>query len=221
MSDMASVIVPKSDQTNADDFLSGPRTIKITGVTIRGGQEQPISVSYDGDNGKPYKPCKSMCRLMVSAWGADSKQYVGRSMTLYRDATVRWAGLEVGGIRVSHMSDIERPLTVALTMTKQNRKPFTVKPLVTGAKETASPQVAETRETGSEPVMPTTPATDAATISPDESLALEARCTENSIKIPTVKKFFKVERFSQLTAEQLVAAHKMIDGTLAQREQER
>lgn len=136
MSDMGQVIIPKSDQLNADDLIAGPRTIKVTAVTIRGGQEQPISISFEGDNGKPYKACKSMCRVMVTAWGADSKKYAGRSMTLYRDASVKWGGMEVGGIRISHMSDIESAITMALTMTRANKKPFTVKPL---AKESAAP----------------------------------------------------------------------------------
>ena len=129
MSDMSQVIIPKSDQLNADDLIAGPMTITITQVTIRGGQEQPIAISFEGDNGKPYKACKSMCRVMVTAWGADSKKYTGRSMTLYRDPSVKWGGLEVGGIRISHMSDITAPLTLALTMTRANKKPFTVQPL--------------------------------------------------------------------------------------------
>ncbi len=129
MSDMTAVITPKSDQKNADDLLSGPITIKITEVKIRPGTEQPISIHFEGDEGKPYKACKSMCRVMVAAWGPDSHAYVGRSMTLYRDPLVKWAGMEVGGIRISHMSDIGSPMTMALTATKGSRKPFTVKPL--------------------------------------------------------------------------------------------
>lgn len=129
MSDMTAAIVPKSDQMNADDLIAGPITIKISNVTIRGGQEQPVSIHYEGDNGKPYKPCKSMSRVLVAAWGADAKEYVGRSLTLYRDPTVKWAGMDVGGIRISHMSDIEGPLTMALTATKGSRKPFTVRPI--------------------------------------------------------------------------------------------
>lgn len=138
MNDMKSVIVPRSDQLNSDDLLAGPITVVITGVTIRPGTEQPISVHYDGDNGKPYKPCKSMCRVMVTAWGADSKQYIGRSMILYRDATVKWGGMEVGGLRISHMSDIDSALTMALTVTRANRKPYTVKPLVAADQVTIS-----------------------------------------------------------------------------------
>jgi hypothetical protein len=133
--DMTSAIVPKSDQLNSDDLISGPIEIVITSVTIRGGQEQPVSIYYDGDNGKPYKPCKSMSRALVMAWGPDAKQYVGRSMTLYRDPTVKWAGMEVGGIRISHLSHIPEALTMALTATKGSRKPYTVRPLEVAAPE--------------------------------------------------------------------------------------
>jgi len=140
MNDMKQTIIPKSDQLNADDLISGPMTIKITSVEIRGGQEQPVAISFEGDNGKPYKACKSMCRVMVTAWGPDSKKYVGRSMTLYRDPAVKWGGMEVGGIRISHMSDIGESMTMALTVTRANRRPFTVKPIASGApKSSPSP----------------------------------------------------------------------------------
>ena len=127
--DMKQAIVPKSDQLNADDLITGPMTVKITGVSVKGGQEQPVSIAYEGDNGKPFKPCKSMCRVLVTAWGPDSSQYAGRSMTLYCDPKVRWAGMEVGGIRISHMSDIGSDMTMSLTATRGNKKPYTVKPL--------------------------------------------------------------------------------------------
>jgi hypothetical protein len=130
MTNMSKVIEARSDQLNADDLIGGTMTIKITGVDIKGGQEQPVSIHFEGDNGKPYKACKSMCRVMVSAWGADSKNYIGRSMTLYRDPKVKWGGMEVGGIRISHMSDIDSDLTMALTVTRANKKAYTVKPLV-------------------------------------------------------------------------------------------
>lgn len=147
MNDMSSVIVPKSDQLNADDLITGPLTATIRDVRIRGGQEQPVSIFYEGDNGKPYKPCKSMCRVMVMMWGDDANQYVGRSLTLYRDPGVKWAGMAVGGIRISHMSHIERETTTALTETKGVRKAFTVKPLriqETQQRQQAPSQQAET-----------------------------------------------------------------------------
>ena len=215
MDDMASTIIPKSDQLNSDDLITGPITITITGVDIRSGQEQPISIHYEGDGGKPYKACKSMCRVMVSAWGPDSKKYTGRSLTLYRDPKVRWGGMEVGGIRISHMSDIPESMTMALTVTRANKKPFTVKPIVSGA-----PKAASVVNDDSKMANVSKPDADAApTITADEALALEARCTENSIKIGAVKKHFAVERFSQMTGGQLVQAHQMIDSTLKQRQE--
>lgn len=128
MSDMSQVIQPKSDQINADDLIAGPMTIKITDVKVQGGQEQPVSIHFAG-SGKVYRPCKSMSRVLVAAWGADAKNYVGRSLTLYRDPKVKWGGMEVGGIRISHMTHIERDMTMMLTMTKQNRAPHKVKVL--------------------------------------------------------------------------------------------
>lgn len=129
MNDMAGAIIPKSDQLNSDDLIAGSITITVTEVKIRGGQEQPVSIHYEGDNGKPYKSCKSMNRVLVAAWGPDASKYPGRRMTLFRDPSVKWAGMEVGGIRISHLSDIGSPMTMALTATKGSRKPFTVTPL--------------------------------------------------------------------------------------------
>ncbi len=170
MNDMASTIIPKSDQLNADDLIAGPMTIKITGVDIRSGQEQPISIHFEGDNGKPYKACKSMCRVMVTAWGPDSKKYVGRLMTLYRDKTVKWGGMEVGGIRISHMSDIDSAMTMALTVTRANRKPFTVKPLAQkpAAQQEAALPSGEDATTSGQPAV-------TAAISADEALLILAR----------------------------------------------
>lgn len=139
MGDMSQVIVPKSDQINADDLLSGSMTIKVTSVKVASGQEQPVSMFFDGST-KAYRPCKSMARVLVTAWGADSSKYVGRSLTLYCDPKVKWGGMEVGGIRISHMSHIESPLTMALTVTRANKKPFTVRPLTAAPeKSSASP----------------------------------------------------------------------------------
>jgi len=129
MNDMTSVIIPKSDQINADDLIAGPLTITITEVEIRPGTEQPVTIRYVGDNGKPWKPCKSMCRVMVMVWGPDASKYAGKSLKLYRDPSVKWGALEVGGIRISEMSDINAPIAMALTATKGNKKAFEVKPL--------------------------------------------------------------------------------------------
>ena len=127
--DVSKTIAPKSDQLNADDLIGGARTIKITKITKAESPEQPINIFFEGDEGKPYKPCKSMRRVLVQLWGKDGQEYVGRSLTIYRDNSVRFGGVDVGGIRISHMSHIDKPVTLALTASKTNRKPFTVQPL--------------------------------------------------------------------------------------------
>lgn len=134
MNDMLMTIVPKSTQLNADDLIGGvAKIIKITSVKITPGSEQPVAIHYEGDNGKPYMACKSMRRVLVNVWGADANKYVGRSLELIRDDSVKFGGMEVGGIRISRISDISRPVTMALTASKAVRRPFTVQPLPVGA----------------------------------------------------------------------------------------
>ena len=127
---MTDTIVPKSDQMNADDLMSGPRTFTITEVYKTGSDDQPFSVVLaEFDQKRPYKPSKSMRRVMVTAWTKDADTYVGKRLTLYRDPDIKFGAQEVGGIRISHMSGIAKPLKLALTVTKGKRAPFVVQPL--------------------------------------------------------------------------------------------
>lgn len=129
MTDLRMTVTPKSDQLNYDDMIGGTKTIKITGVKVRVG-DQPVVISYEGDEGKPYLPCKSMRRVMITCWGSNGDEYVGKSLKLYGDKNVKWGGQEVGGIRISHMSNIEGKQRMALTETRGKRTPFVVDPLV-------------------------------------------------------------------------------------------
>ena len=126
--DMTRTIEPRSDQLNADDLMAGPVTVTITSVT-RGTPEQPVNVELAEYPGRPYRPAKSMRRVLVAAWGKDSSVYAGRRLTLYRDPRVRFGREEVGGIRISHLSHISEAMTVMLTVTRGRRAPFTVQPL--------------------------------------------------------------------------------------------
>lgn len=129
--DLTGTVIPKSDQLNADDLIPGPRTIRITRVSRNdsGGGEQPVNVFFEGDGGKPWRPCKGMRRVMIAVWGSDASAYAGRSMTLFHDPTVTWGGMEVGGIRISHMSHMDERRTLAVTISKKARKPYEVLPL--------------------------------------------------------------------------------------------
>lgn len=132
MTDLSQTILAKSDQLNADDLIGGKTlTLEITDVRGRESADQPIDIFFKGDNGKPWKPCKSMRRALVFAWGANGKEYVGRSLTLYRDPEVKFGGIAVGGLRISHMSHIDGPMSFPLTASKGSKKIFSVKPLKT------------------------------------------------------------------------------------------
>jgi hypothetical protein len=139
--DISSTLAAKSNQLNTDDLISGPITIQITCVSA-GSPEQPVAIGYEGDEGKPWYPCKSMRRVLVAAWGADASQYVGRRVTLFRDPEVMYGGIKVGGIRLSHLSDIDAPLSIALTVTRQKRAPYRVQPLAPVALPAPAPDPA-------------------------------------------------------------------------------
>lgn len=124
--DMTETIKPKSDQLNADDLITGPITTVISGVRVVKG-DQPVVIEIPGY--MPFKPCKTMRRLLILAWGNDGNQWIGKSFTLYRDETVKWAGKAIGGIRISHMSDIPQAQTHMLTAARGKRSEYTVYPL--------------------------------------------------------------------------------------------
>lgn len=137
MADMTQTIIPKSDQLNADDLLTGPRTITITKTVIKDSKEQPVDVFFEGDNNKPYRPGLSMRRVMVDLWGPDQEQYTGRSMTLYCDPSIKFGKDKVGGIRISHMSHLDQTMKIMLTTTRARRSEFTVLPLPVNDAESA------------------------------------------------------------------------------------
>ena len=118
MIDMRDTVEIKSDQLNAEDLLSGPITITITGVKKLSDKQQPIAISFDGDKGKPWKPCKGMRVLLMAKWGINAALYKGRKVTIYNDPSVKWAGEPYGGIRVSHMDNVDGDFIFPLTISK-------------------------------------------------------------------------------------------------------
>ncbi|NRQ51766.1 hypothetical protein [Aeromicrobium stalagmiti] len=128
MTDLRGTIVPKSDQLNAEQLLAGDMTITVTDVRM-GSEDQPVILHYENDMGRPYKPCKTMRKLLIFAWGEDGRRWIGKSMTLYNDQQVRFGGMTVGGIRISHLSHIDREISVSLTATKGKKAQHNILPL--------------------------------------------------------------------------------------------
>lgn len=107
MSDIGFALEAKSDQLNYDDIADTEIVITVSEVRVRAG-DQPVSVYFNGCNNRPWKPSKGMLRLLATAWSRDSSSWVGKSAQLYGDKTVKWAGKEIGGIRIRALSDINQ-----------------------------------------------------------------------------------------------------------------
>lgn len=138
--DLTESIAPKSDQINAEDLLTGPRTFTISEVRA-GSAEQPFDFHLAELPGRPYRPSKSMRRVIVDAWGKEGSVYAGRRLTLYRDPEVTFGRDKVGGIKISHLSHIEKRRSLALTVTRGQRKAHTVDPLPDAAPAQPEPSV--------------------------------------------------------------------------------
>jgi hypothetical protein len=118
-------LVAKSDQLNADDIIGKEITVRVTGVRRSDTAEQPVIVEIDG-GWRPWKPCKTMRRVLAHAWGENAREWIGRSLVLYRDSSVRFGSDEVGGIRIRAMSHIPSRITIALSATKGKKAKHTV-----------------------------------------------------------------------------------------------
>lgn len=126
MTDVSFALEAKSDQLNSVDIMGAEPVIRIREVKVRQG-DQPVSVYFDGDNNRPWKPSKGMLRVLAGAWGRDSSAWVGKYAQLYFEHTVKYAGKEVGGIRIRALSDIDqRGLSFALRINQKQTEPYHV-----------------------------------------------------------------------------------------------
>lgn len=130
MTDISNTLAPKSDQQNFDDYINGPRTVLISGVKVFDGEQQPVHVELAEYPGRPFKPNKSMRRVLAKWWGPDSSAWVGRRLTLFGNPGVSYGGKTVGGVEIAAMSHIDGPKSLPLTETRGKKKNFTVQPLV-------------------------------------------------------------------------------------------
>lgn len=126
--DLTNTIQAKSDQVNADDLISGPITVTIESVSA-GSAEQPVDIHLVERPGKAYRPSKSMRRVMVACWGKEASAYAGHRLTLYRDPSIKFGGEAIGGIKISHLSHIDKRQSIALTVKRGQRQMHIVDPL--------------------------------------------------------------------------------------------
>lgn len=129
--DITNSLAPRSDQINADDLVAGPQTFTIREV-VGGKAEQPFDFLLV-ETDRAFRPAVTMRRLIAAAWGTNGDAYVGRRLTVYRDPTIRFGKDVVGGIRISHMSHIDKRVEVKLQVTRGKREMFAVDPLPAAA----------------------------------------------------------------------------------------
>ncbi len=126
MADISIAMQAKSDQLNAADIMGCEPVLVIRDVQVRQG-DQPVWVYYHGDNNRPWKPSKGMIRILAAGWGTNSDNWIGKGVQVFMEPSVRYAGKEVGGIRVRAMTDIpQRGLNATITISRTKREPYKV-----------------------------------------------------------------------------------------------
>ena len=136
--DITDTLAPNSDQLDAVDLLGGPRTFTIARVAVTNA-EQPVDVHL-AEFARPWRPGKSMRRVLAACWGPDGAQWVGRRVTLYCDPDVIFGKDKVGGTRISHLSHLDGEKRIPLLVSRGKSATYTVKPL---ADEPAAPTEAD------------------------------------------------------------------------------
>jgi len=125
--DISNTLAPNSDQLDAVDLLSGPQTFTVDRVT-KGNAEQPIQVHFR-EFPRPWRPGVNQRRVLGNVWGTDSAEWAGRRLTLFCDQEVAYGGQKVGGIRVSHMSHIQKRTGTPIIPTRGKSTIYNVDPL--------------------------------------------------------------------------------------------
>lgn len=128
MTDIAATLISKSDQLDNVDLIGGPRDFTITGVKVKAG-DQPVEFTL-AEFDRVWRPGLTMRRLMSHVWGTtDASTFVGRRVRLYRDPSVKFGNESPGGTRISHMSHIDKTVTVELPAKRGKSDKFVVEPL--------------------------------------------------------------------------------------------
>lgn len=125
--DISDTLAPTSDQLDAVDLLSGERTFMIERVS-KGNAEQPVNIHL-AEFPRPWRPGKSMRRVLVACWGPDASQYVGRAVMLFCDPDVTFGKDKVGGTRIRALSHIDGVKKIPLLVTRGKSATYTVEPI--------------------------------------------------------------------------------------------
>lgn len=161
---MKITVETRSDQLNAQDFLSGPKTFTVEAVKPGTGPNGLYDVVLQGET-RLWRPPKTVIDVMNALWGDEDTDWMGKRVALYCEESVSFGKSEVGGIRVCGASGITEPKKFRVREKKMgNPKIYTIQPL---------------------PDAPTAP-TDPAMISRDQWQQITTAAKERGIAEPLV-----------------------------------
>lgn len=126
--DISDTLAPNSDQLDAIDLHhSGPRVFTVASVS-KGPADQPVQVHL-AEFPRPWRPGKSMRRVLADCWGKEASQWIGHRVRLWCDPKVSFGGQQVGGVRVLAVSHIDTAKSVPLIITRGKTAMYKVEPL--------------------------------------------------------------------------------------------
>lgn len=131
----------ESDTIVAADLATGPKTILITNVIVISKDKKGIEIHYEGMDGKPYRPCKSMLRVLCELWETkNGEDFIGRGITLYREPNCLFKGEVTPGIRICAMSHIPKAVTVLVPEKRGKANKYEIAPLTPWPPVAAAPE---------------------------------------------------------------------------------
>jgi len=120
--DITEALAPASDQLDAVELVN-PRTFTIdTGSSLGQRDGKTVAEIRLLNFARVWRPSKGMLDVLAACWGTDAKQWVGHQVTVYNDPEVMFGKDKVGGVRISHLSHIDKARTVTIRGAGAGRK---------------------------------------------------------------------------------------------------
>lgn len=120
--DITEALAPASDQLDAIE-LTQPRTFTIGTGSALGKRDGKTVAEIRFENfDRVWRPSKGMLDVLAACWGTDVREWVGRRVTVYNDPEVMFGKDKVGGVRISHLSHIDKPRSITIRASGAGRK---------------------------------------------------------------------------------------------------
>ena len=129
MVDITPALQAKSDQLNAEDLITGPITVHVTGGYLAEGNRLVVELAEYPQ--RPWLASRGMAKFIGAIWGTETDEWAkNAAITLFRNPEVVYGGKAVGGIQIQAISGISKPYTGPLRKSRDKSVPFTIQPLI-------------------------------------------------------------------------------------------